>query len=102
LTAPVGGVIARADLVVGQVIEPRDVLFEVVDPTRMLVEATTADPRIAAGVAGASLQGFPDVTLRLLGTSRSLREGVLPLTFAVSPARPGLSLHSCRWRSASR
>ena len=89
LTAPVGGVIARADLVVGQVIEPRDVLFEVVDPTRMLVEATTADPRIAAGVAGASLQGFPDVTLRLLGTSRSLREGVLPLTFAVSPAKTG-------------
>jgi len=92
LTAPVSGVIARADLVVGQVVEPRDVLFEVVDPARMLVEATTADATVAARVAGASLQGVPEVTLRLLGVSRSLRDGVLPLTFAVSPTKPGAAL----------
>lgn len=89
LTAPVSGVIARADLVVGQVVEPRDVLFEVVDPARMLVEATTADAAVASRVAGASLQGVPKVTLRLLGVSRSLRDGVLPLTFAVTPVKPG-------------
>ncbi len=92
LTAPVGGVIARADLVAGQVVEPRDVLFEVVDPTRMLVEATTADATLAARVASASLQGLPDVTLRLLGASRSLRDGVLPMTFAVRTAKPGATL----------
>ncbi len=92
LTAPVSGVIARADLVVGQVVEPRDVLFEVVDPQRMLVEATTADAALATRVAGASVQGMPDVTLRLLGVSRSLRDGVLPLTFAVSPTKPGQPL----------
>lgn len=89
LTAPVSGVISRADLVVGQVVEPRDVLFEVVDPARMLVEATTADAAVASRVAGASLQGVPEVTLRLLGVSRSLRDGVLPLTFAVTAAKPG-------------
>ena len=89
LSAPVSGVIARADLAVGQVVEPRDVLFEVVDPARMLVEATAADAALAARVAGASLQGVPEVTLRLLGVSRSLRDGVLPLTFAVTPAKPG-------------
>ena len=92
LTAPVSGVIARADLVVGQVVEPRDVLFEVVDPARMLVEATTADPGLAARLAGASLQGVPEVTLRLLGASRSLRDGVLPLTFAVSSVKAGTAL----------
>ncbi len=92
LTAPVSGVIARADLVVGQVVEPRDVLFEVVDPARMLVEATTADTAVAARVAGASLQGVPDVTLRLLGASRSMRDGVLPLTFAVSSVKAGMAL----------
>lgn len=92
LTAPVSGVIARADLVVGQVVEPRDVLFEVVDPARMLVEATTADAALAARVAGASLQGVPEVTLRLLGVSRLLRDGVLPLTFAVSPTKAGTPL----------
>ena len=92
LTALVSGVISRADLAVGQVVEPRDVLFEVVDPARMLVEATTADAGLAARVAGASLQGVPYVTLRLLGASRSLRDGVLPVIFAVSPSKPGLAL----------
>jgi len=89
LTAPVSGVIARADLVVGQVVESRDVLFEVVDPARMLVEATTADAAVAGRVAGASLQGVPEVTLRLLGVARSLRDGVLPITFAVNASKPG-------------
>ena len=92
LTAPVGGVISRADLVVGQVVEPRDVLFEVVDPARMLVEATTADATLATRVAGASLQGVPEVTLRLLGAARLLRDGVLPMTFAVAPVKPGAAL----------
>jgi hypothetical protein len=92
LTAPVSGVIARADLAVGQVIESRDILFEVVDPARMLVEATTADATLASRVAGASLQGLTDVKLRLLGASRSLRDGVLPMTFSVSPTKPGVTL----------
>jgi hypothetical protein len=92
LAAPVSGVIARADLVVGQVVEPRDVLFEVVDPARMLVEAATADASLGARVAGASLQDLPDVSLRLLGASRAMRDGVLPITFAVSASRPGTAL----------
>ena len=94
LTAPVGGVIARADLVIGQVVEPRDVLFEVVNPARMLVEATTADASVAARVTGASLQGLPGVTLRLLGASRTLRDGVLPITFAVVPTKAGQAMPS--------
>jgi len=92
LTAPVSGVIARADLVVGQVVEPRDVLFEVIDPARMLVEATTADAKVAASVAKAFLQGMPEVSLRLLGASRLLRDGVLPLTFAMTPVKAGTVL----------
>jgi hypothetical protein len=92
LSAPISGVIARADLVVGQVVEPPDVLFEVVDPARMLVEATTADASLAARVAGASLLDLPEVALRLLGASRSMRDGVLPITFAVSASKPGASL----------
>lgn len=92
LVAPVSGVVARADVVAGQVVEPREVLFEVVDPARMLVEATTADASLAARVAGASLQGVHEATLRLLGASRSLRDGVLPMTFAVAPAPPARAL----------
>ncbi|HSW08032.1 efflux RND transporter periplasmic adaptor subunit [Aquabacterium sp.] len=89
LVAPVSGVIARADLAVGQVVETRELLFEVIDPARLLVEATTADAGLAARIAGAHLATLPDVKLRLLGAARILRDGVLPLTFAVSSASPG-------------
>lgn len=84
LVAPVSGVIARADAVRGQVVEARDVLFEVVDPTRVLVEATTADTSLVNNVAAATLRNTPGVQLQLVGTARSLRDGVLPMTFRAS------------------
>ncbi len=92
LTAPVSGVIARADAVAGQVVDAREVLFEVIDPSRVLVEATTADPALPARVGDASLQGVAGVRLKLLGAARSLRDGVLPLTFRAQPERAGTSM----------
>ena len=92
LTAPVSGVIARADAVAGQIVEARDVLFEVIDPARVLVEATTADPALPARVGDASLQGVPGVRLKLLGAARSLRDGVLPLTFRAQPDKAGTAM----------
>jgi hypothetical protein len=83
LVAPVTGVIATTHAITGQVVESRDLLFEVVDPARMLVEATTADPALAARIAGAQLQGVPGTTLRLIGAARGLRDGLLPLTFSL-------------------
>ena len=82
----------------GQVVEAKDVLFEIVDPPRVLVEATTADPALAA-LARRTLAGVHGVTLQLVGAARSLRDGVLPLTFrAQASGRRG----DCRLRSASR
>lgn len=83
LVAPVSGVIATANAVSGQVVESRDILFEVVDPARMLVEAATADTNLPSRIAGANLQGVPDARLKLLGAARGLRDGLLPLTFSV-------------------
>jgi cobalt-zinc-cadmium efflux system membrane fusion protein len=87
LTAPVDGVIASTSAQAGQVVEPRDVLFEVVDPARVLVEASTADPRIVPQIVGASLPGLAEVKLSLAGAGRVLREGLLPLTFRVQAAK---------------
>jgi cobalt-zinc-cadmium efflux system membrane fusion protein len=92
LTAPVAGVIARADAVAGQIVEARDVLFEVIDPARVLVEATTADPALPARVGDAFLRGVPGVKLKLLGAARSLRDGVLPLTFRAQPDKAGTAM----------
>jgi cobalt-zinc-cadmium efflux system membrane fusion protein len=92
LAAPISGVITRSDLVAGQVVDPRDVLVELVEPSRLLVEATTADPSAAARIASATLQGAPEVRLQLLGAARTLRDGVLPITFAVTTTKPGTAL----------
>ena len=92
LVAPVSGVVARADVLAGQVVEARDVLFEVVDPARVLVEASTADVALTTRIAGARLQGVASAELKLLGAARVLRDGVLPLTFTVRAEKPGTAL----------
>lgn len=92
LVAPVTGVIARADAVLGQIVDARENLFEVIDPARMLVEATTADPALPARVATARLQSVAGVSLQLLGAARTLREGVLPLTFRAKGDKAGTIL----------
>jgi hypothetical protein len=87
LVAPVDGVIASTSALAGQVVEPRDVLFEVVDPARVLVEASTADPGIARRITGARLQEQAGVKLSLAGAGRVLRDGLLPLTFRAQAER---------------
>ncbi|WP_091458235.1 efflux RND transporter periplasmic adaptor subunit [Giesbergeria anulus] len=84
VVAPVSGVIARSNVVIGQVVETKDVLFEITDPAKVMVEATTADSTLAASISNASVKGSPDVRLELVGIGRSLREGVLPITFKAS------------------
>lgn len=92
LRAPVSGVIARADVTKGQVVEAREVLFEVIDPARVFVEATTADPGLPARTGTAHLQDVPGVKLQLIGAARSLRDGVLPMTFRAVPEQSGKAL----------
>ena len=92
LTAPVAGVIARADVIAGQVVESRDILFEVIDPARVLVEAVTVDASLIGRVGSAHLASVPGVTLKLLGGARSLRDGVLPLTFSARADKAGTAL----------
>ena len=89
LLAPISGVIAQVDLQAGQVVEPRDLLVQLLDPSRLLVEATTTDASLASQIAGAQLQGVAGVSLKLLGAGRVLRDGVLPLTFSVRLDRAG-------------
>jgi hypothetical protein len=91
LVAPVSGVVARSQLALGQVVEARELLVEVVDPGRMLVEATTADASLATRIAGAQWQDGA-IDLKLVGAARALRDGVLPLTFALQAKDAGLAL----------
>ncbi|MBZ0143051.1 MAG: efflux RND transporter periplasmic adaptor subunit, partial [Rhodocyclaceae bacterium] len=64
LVAPVSGVIGAANVVVGQVVEAKEILFEVIDPARLAVEALAYDPALAEGIAAAS-SPLPGGTLEL-------------------------------------
>lgn len=94
LVAPVSGVVASAHVVAGQVVDARELVFEIVDPARLQVEALAFDPALATGIARASLAvGSERVPLVYVGAARSLREQALPLTFrAQGPAIAGLAV----------
>ncbi|WP_457320732.1 efflux RND transporter periplasmic adaptor subunit [Roseateles sp. P5_E11] len=81
LRAPVSGVIARTELMAGQVIDARDVLVDIVDPARLMVEAQTADVTLGQRIANAELADVSGVKLQLAGVPRALRDGSLPLSF---------------------
>jgi len=81
LIAPVSGVIAQASVITGQVVEVRDVLFQIVDPAHLLIEATTADPTLAERIESARVAEAHGAQLRLVGAARSLRDGLIPMSF---------------------
>jgi membrane fusion protein, heavy metal efflux system len=84
LVAPVSGVIASAHAVAGQVVDARELLFEIVDPSRLRIEALAFEPALAADIGSATLAvGDQRVPLEFIGAARSLREQALPLGFRV-------------------
>ena len=87
LVAPVSGVIASAHVVAGQVVDARELVFEIVDPSRLRIEALAFDAALAADIGSATLAvGNQRVPLVFVGAARSLREQALPLAFRAQGA----------------
>ncbi len=88
LLAPVSGVISAANAVLGQVVDAKDILFEVLDPARLSVEALAYDAALVEGLTSASavLPGG-SLELQFVGGSRQLREQAIPLLFRVKPGK---------------
>ena len=96
LRAPVSGVVSVANAQVGALVESKDILFEIVDPKRLWIEATLADPALASQVRAATAV-TPDgtqLTVTFSGRGLTLRQGAVPLQFRVDGAPPGLSVGS--------
>ncbi len=82
LVAPVSGVIASSHVVAGQVVDARELVFEVINPVRLRIEALAYDAEVARNVAGASVAvGTQSIRLNFVGAARSLREQALPMLF---------------------
>lgn len=91
LVAPVSGVISASMVTLGQVVEARDPVFEVLDPARLVVEALVREPRQAEGVTSASaMQGQDRIALQWLGAGRQLRDQAMPVLFRVMSGQGSL------------
>lgn len=93
LRAPVSGVIATADAVAGQIADPNTVVFRIVDPGRLWVEALGFSPDAGRSGATGRLPDGRSVALAFVGAGISDRAQALPLLFSVAPdtreLRPG-------------
>lgn len=97
LRAPVSGVVSAVNVVVGQVVEAREIVFEVLDPQRLAVEAqffptlaatttaTTTAPNFqtATAVLGNGLNNNLSLPLRFVGVGRSLKAQAMPALFRI-------------------
>ena len=92
LRAPLSGLVASSNAVAGQVVEPRELVFEIVDPARVLIETSTADATLAAQLQPAAPPslGVPRRSCSSWQRARC-RDGLLTLHFRAGPregARP--------------
>jgi multidrug efflux pump subunit AcrA (membrane-fusion protein) len=92
--APISGIISAAHVVAGQVVDAREILFEIVDPQRFWVEAIAHDPGVMdhLGKALAVLNTGETVPLEFAGLGPSLKQQAAPLTFRVVQAPRNLSV----------
>lgn len=85
LRAPVSGIIASSSAINGQVVDAKDLLFEIIDPKHMMIEALAFDPRAIHRLTGATLAGSA-TELIYQGGAASLRDGAIPLFFRLTGA----------------
>lgn len=94
LRAPVDGVVSHVRAAIGQVVDGTAAVFEIVDPSRLWVEALAFDQTALGTVAGASLL-LPDgrtAPLELAGRGLAVRQGAVPLNFRLATPPDGLSV----------
>jgi len=93
LRAPVSGVIAVSNAQVGALVESATVLFEVIDPQHLWIEAILTDPGLAGQVQAASAvtASGQDLKVTFIGRGLALRQGAVPLHFRIDGPPPDLA-----------
>ncbi|QDI82408.1 efflux RND transporter periplasmic adaptor subunit [Methylorubrum populi] len=90
LVAPVDGVVAQATAVAGQMAAPGAMVFQIVDPNHLWVEALSFDALTAAQDATARFADGRTLKLAYQGTGLADRNQAIPVQFAVSGDASGL------------
>lgn len=84
LTAPIAGVVTAVNAQIGQIVSPRDVLFQIVDAKQHWIEAVSYEPidESAFGRIRVALDGQGQSDVRLVGRSSVLQHQAVVLSFA--------------------
>jgi len=82
LVAPVDGVIASANATAGQIADSNSVIFQIVDPKRLWVEATAFEPKALSGAAFARTADGKTFVLDYVGSGLADRNQTVPVDFA--------------------
>ena len=90
LVAPVDGVIAQASAVAGQMAAAGAMVFQIVDPTRLWVEALSFDALTPAGNATARFADGRTLSLVYQGAGLADRNQAIPVQFAIKGNTAGL------------
>ncbi len=90
LVAPVSGVIAEGTPIAGQMAQPNAVIFHIIDPTRLWVEALSFDVMAPAQSASATMPNGRTLPLAFRGAGLADRSQSIPIHFSVTGAIDGL------------
>jgi hypothetical protein len=98
LRAPADGVLAQANVTAGQVVEAQSVLFQIVDPANLWIEALAFDAASADRIAQSGKDALAQtadgrkVSVSFAGRSPALRQQAVPLRFQIKRDGPALNV----------
>jgi RND family efflux transporter MFP subunit len=90
LVAPVSGVVADANAVAGQMAQPDSIVFQIVDPARLWIEALSFERISAAPQASAKSSTGQDLRLAYRGSGYADRNQSVPVHFSIEGSSAGL------------
>lgn len=90
LVAPIDGVIVAAQAAIGQIVSPKDVLFQIVEPRTLWVEALAHDSfdMASIGKARAVTQDTEPADLTFVASSPVLAQHAMSIKFEVATPAP--------------
>jgi hypothetical protein len=94
VVAPIEGVVSLSNATIGQIVDARDVLFEIVDPSELWVEAVHYGKDTLGGLskAFAVTRSGDQIPLHFMGRGLALRQQAAVLTFKMEQARSELAI----------
>ncbi len=97
LVASSDGIVSVSNAIAGRIVQAGEVVFEIVDPKRLWIEAAAPDPTLAAqasavAAASASTPEGTQLALHFVGSGLSLREQSTPILFRIDNPPEGLRI----------